>query len=62
TKTIPIGTRLRVLFHLEDEDEALKAEADVIYSVLKLGVGIRFLDLGLYERKCIEAYVATARK
>jgi c-di-GMP-binding flagellar brake protein YcgR len=61
-KSIPIGTRLQVLFHLDDDGDALKTEAEVVYSVLKLGVGVRFLKLELYERKCIEAYVATARK
>ena len=34
TKTIPVGTRINVLFHLDDGGDALKTEAEVKYSVL----------------------------
>jgi hypothetical protein len=60
TKSIPVGTRLQVLFHLEDASDALKVEAEVLYSILKLGIGVRFLKLGLSERKHIMAYVASS--
>lgn len=62
TKTIPVGTRLRVLFHLEDGGDAVTTEAEVMYSVLKLGVGVRFSKLDPSKRKRIEAYVAAAGK
>lgn len=62
TKTIPVGTRLQVLFHLGDGGDAIKSEAEVMYSVLKLGVGVRFLKLDLPDRKRIHIYVAEARK
>jgi c-di-GMP-binding flagellar brake protein YcgR len=62
TKTIPVGTRLHVLFHLEDGGDAIQSEAEVIYAVLKLGVGVRFHKLDPAARKRIETYVATARR
>lgn len=62
TKSIPVGTRLQVLFHLEDGGDAVKTEAEVMYAVLKLGVGVRFFKLESSERKRIEAYVAAARR
>jgi c-di-GMP-binding flagellar brake protein YcgR len=62
TKSIPIGTRLQVLFHLEDGGDAVKTEADVLYSVLKLGVGVRFHKVAPPDRKRIEAYVAAVSR
>lgn len=62
TKPIPLGTRLQVLFHLEDGEDAVKTEADVMYSILKLGVGVRFRRLEPAARERIQAYVAAARK
>jgi c-di-GMP-binding flagellar brake protein YcgR len=61
TKSIPVGTRLQVLFHLEDGGDAVKAEAEVMYAVLKLGVGVRFKNVAPPDRKRIEAYVAAVR-
>jgi len=60
TTSIPVGTRLQVLFHLEDGGDALKTEAEVMYSILKLGVGVRFRHLDPAARERIEAYVAKA--
>ena len=62
TKAIPVGTRLQVLFHLDDGSDALRVEAEVLYSILKLGVGVRFLKVGLSERKHIMAYVASSHE
>lgn len=62
TKAIPVDTRIRVLFHLEDGGDAIKAEAEVMYSILKLGVGVRFVSLEQADRKRIEAYVAAATR
>jgi hypothetical protein len=58
TQPIPVGTRLNVLFHLEDGGDAVRSEAEVKYSVLKLGVGVQFVKLEAADRKRIETYVA----
>jgi hypothetical protein len=50
-----------LLFHLEDGGEAIKAEADVLYSVLKLGVGVRFHEIEPADLRRIESYVAKAK-
>lgn len=60
TKSIPVGTRLQVLFHLEDGGDAVKTEAEVMYAVLKLGVGVRFKKVEPPDLKRIKAYVASA--
>ncbi len=60
TKSVPIGSRISLIFHLDDGGEAVKVEGEVLYSVVKLGIGVRFLNLAPeYERR-IEAYVAKA--
>jgi c-di-GMP-binding flagellar brake protein YcgR len=61
TKPIPVGTTLNLIFHLEDGGDAVRAEAEVKYSVLKLGVGVRFLKLEAADCKRIESYVAATR-
>jgi c-di-GMP-binding flagellar brake protein YcgR len=61
TKPVPVGSRLNLLFHLDDEADAVRAEAEVLYSVLKLGVGVRFLALNPADQSRIEAYVAQAK-
>ena len=61
-QAVPVSTRLQVLFHLEDGGDAIRTEAEVMYSILKLGVGIRFCHLDVAARERIEAYVAAPRK
>ena len=61
TRGISVGTRLQVLFHLEDGGDAIKTEAEVMYSILKLGVGVRFRHLEASARERIEAFVAGPR-
>ncbi len=61
TKAIPVSTRLHVLFHLEDGSDAVKTEAEVMYSVLKLGIGVRFRGLDRADRRRIETYVAQTK-
>jgi hypothetical protein len=60
TKPVPVGSRLNLLFHLDDGGDAVRAEAEVLYSVLKLGVGVRFLALDPAGQGRVEAYVAKA--
>lgn len=60
TKPVPAGTRLNLLFHLDDGGDVVKAEAEVLYSVLKLGAGVCFLDVAPPDLRRIEAYVAKA--
>ncbi len=62
TKSIAVGTRLHVLFHLEDGGDAIKTEAEVMYTVLKLGVGVRFRGLDRAARRRIETYIAQLKK
>lgn len=58
TRPLAVGTRVNVLFHLDDGGDAVKAEAEVLYSVVKLGIGTSFLNLDPAARRRIEAYVA----
>jgi hypothetical protein len=58
TKGIPVCTRLRVLFHLEDGGDAVKSEAEVMYSILKLGVGVRFIGLDPGEKRRVKDYIS----
>ena len=55
---VPVGSRIQLLFHLDDDGDAIKAEAEVLYAVLKLGVGVRFLALAARDLRRVEAYVA----
>jgi len=61
TKPVTVGSRVNLLFHLEDGGEAIKAEAEVLYSVLKLGLGVRFIQVEPADLGRIESYVAKAK-
>ena len=57
---VPVDSRITLLFHLDDGDDAVRADAEVLYAVLKLGIGVSFIDLDAPCRRRIEAYVAKA--
>jgi c-di-GMP-binding flagellar brake protein YcgR len=55
---LPVDTRINVRFNLDDDGPVVTALAQVTYQVVKLGMGIEFVDLSPADRKRIEAYVA----
>jgi len=55
---LPIDTRLKLRFNLDDDGPVVMAQAQVTYQVGKLGMGIEFVEVSPEDRKRIEAYVA----
>lgn len=58
---LPLGSRLNLRFNLDDNGPAVVAAAEVTYTVSKMGMGVQFLDLGVADRKRIEAHVVKAQ-
>ncbi len=54
---LPLDTPARLRFNLEDGGPVLVVPAEVVYSVEKLGIGMRFLDLSPGDRNRIDVYV-----
>ena len=54
---LPVDTRLNVRFHLDDDGPVVVALGQVTYQILRLGMGIQFVDLSPDDRKRVEAYV-----
>ncbi len=61
-RPVAVGARINLLFHLNDGEDAVKAEAVVLYSVVKLGIGASFVNLDPADQRRIEAYVAKASR
>lgn len=57
SQPVPVGSELRLRFHLEDGGPVIVADGEVAYQVEKLGMGVRFNDLSPDDRNRIEAYV-----
>lgn len=55
---LPIGTRLNLRFHIEENTPIVAAEAVVAYEVVGLGMGVRFWWIALEDRQRIADYVA----
>ncbi len=55
---LPLESQARLRFNLEDGGSVLQVNAEVVYHVKKLGIGIRFLDLAATDRTRIDVYVA----
>lgn len=55
---LPVDTQLNLRFNLDDDGPVVAALAQVTYQVVKLGMGIEFVDLSPEDRRRIEAYVA----
>jgi uncharacterized protein (TIGR02266 family) len=54
---LPVGTRLNLRFHIEDDTPIVAAEAVVAYEVVGLGMGVRFWWISLEDRQRIADYV-----
>lgn len=54
---LPVGTRLNLRFHIEDDAPIVAAEAVVAYEVVGLGMGVRFWWISLDDRQRIADYV-----
>jgi hypothetical protein len=54
---LPVGTRLNLRFHIEEDAPIVAAEAVVAYEVVGLGIGVRFWWISLEDRQRIAAYV-----
>jgi c-di-GMP-binding flagellar brake protein YcgR len=55
---LAVGAKIRILFHLEEAGPIIRATAEVLYSILKLGIGVRFLEVAPEDEARIRAYVA----
>ena len=54
---LAVGTMVNLRFHLDGTTPIVVAEAEVVYQVAKLGMGVLFLNLSPEDRERIEAYV-----
>ncbi len=55
---LAVGSELNLRFRLENESPIIVARAEVKYEVVKLGMGVLFIELSPDDRKRIETYVA----
>ncbi len=53
------GTRLNLRFHLDPQDPIVKAEADILYGIPKVGIGLQFTEVLPEDYDRIRAFVAT---
>jgi c-di-GMP-binding flagellar brake protein YcgR len=60
TEMVPVDTLLTVRFNLDEKDQVVTANAQVIYHVEKMGMGIVFVDLGQHECEAIRQYLENA--
>jgi c-di-GMP-binding flagellar brake protein YcgR len=58
---VPVNSKLDLLFHLDDQTPVVRAQAEVLYVIAKLGMGVRFTEISPADQSRIEAYVARAR-
>jgi c-di-GMP-binding flagellar brake protein YcgR len=52
------GTRLNLRFHLDNEEPILKAEAEVLYQITRIGLGLQFTEVSPEDYERIRAYVS----
>ncbi len=55
---LPIGSRFQLRFNLEDRGPAIQADAEVVYQVAKLGMGVQFVQLTPADVKRLEVHIA----
>ncbi len=60
-KPVPVNSKLDLLFHLDDEGPVVRAQAEVLHVIAKLGMGVRFTEISPADRSRIEAYVARVK-
>jgi c-di-GMP-binding flagellar brake protein YcgR len=51
------GSKIKLRFHLEDGGQIVEATAQVSYTVSRMGMGVRFMDMELADRERIERYI-----
>ena len=56
------GTRLNLRFHLEGQDSIVKAEAEALYVVPRVGIGLSFTEILPEDYQRIQAFVADRAK
>jgi c-di-GMP-binding flagellar brake protein YcgR len=54
---ISAGSKLKLRFHLDDVGPVVIATGEVRYTVLKLGIGVLFVDLEPDDRRRIDVFV-----
>jgi c-di-GMP-binding flagellar brake protein YcgR len=52
------GSKVKVRFHLEDGGEIVMATAEVSYTVSRMGMGVRFVEMEPSDRERIDRYVS----
>ena len=52
------GTKLNLRFHLDDVGPIVRVEAEVLYEVAQIGIGLRFTDISPEDNARIEAFVS----
>ncbi len=52
------GIRLNLRFHLDTQDPIVKAEADILYEIPKVGIGLQFTEVSPEDFDRIRAFVA----
>jgi c-di-GMP-binding flagellar brake protein YcgR len=57
-QSMVVGSELNLRFHLDKEGPIVHVRAEVKYEVVKLGMGVQFVDLAPEDLKRIEAYVS----
>jgi len=55
---LPVDTMLNVRFNLNDDGPVVVAMARVAYQVMKLGMGVEFLELAPGDSERLQAYIA----
>ncbi len=58
---LAIGARVNLRFNLDDNDPIVVVVAEVTYEVVKLGMGVQFIDIAPHDQKRIEAYVVRSQ-
>ena len=53
------GTQLNLRFHLDPQAPIVKAEADVLYGVPRVGIGLRFTEVQPEDYERIRAFVSS---
>lgn len=57
-RPLPVGSRITLRFNLDDGGPIVAGLAEVTYEVLKLGMGVQFIDIAPPDRARIQTYVS----
>ena len=52
------GSKVKVRFHLEDGGKIVIATAEVSYTISRLGIGVRFIEIEPSDQERIERYIS----